>query len=368
MIHKESLCIMCGCCVSECNSMESDPEFLGPAALAKGMRFVGDPRDQAKIERLERLQRRARDLGLHALLLLQRALPEGRRPARRDREARRRGDEARASTTTWARSTRSGSSPRRRRPAGCARPSSCRRRRASSQSIKEMKFAMGLAQARQGAAARSRRTSPKDVDESRALYDLVKRAGPRRRARHRPGRARARPDRVHPGGRRGRGPDGPTRPEPSRQRKESDVRTVAYYKGCLASLSAKELDISTQALAPKVGLELDRARGGHLLRRRRHPRGRARLLPPPERAHPRLRGGDGLRHADDDLQRLHAQPAAGELRSCRATPTLLDTREREPREGRRAGVLGRGRRPALPLAHLGRARATSCSRRRRTRA
>src|SRR5438874_7647424 len=31
---------------------------------------------------------------------------------------------------------------------------------------------------------------------------------------------------------------------------------VAYYKGCLASLSAKELDTSTQALAPKVGLEL----------------------------------------------------------------------------------------------------------------
>ena len=31
---------------------------------------------------------------------------------------------------------------------------------------------------------------------------------------------------------------------------------VAYYKGCLASLSAKELDISTKALAPKVGLEL----------------------------------------------------------------------------------------------------------------
>jgi succinate dehydrogenase / fumarate reductase, iron-sulfur subunit len=52
-IHKESLCIMCGCCVSECNSMESDPEFLGPAALAKGFRFVGDPRDRAKIERLE---------------------------------------------------------------------------------------------------------------------------------------------------------------------------------------------------------------------------------------------------------------------------------------------------------------------------
>ena len=53
-IHKESLCINCGCCVSECNSMESDPDFLGPAALAKGFRFVGDARDGATIERLER--------------------------------------------------------------------------------------------------------------------------------------------------------------------------------------------------------------------------------------------------------------------------------------------------------------------------
>jgi succinate dehydrogenase / fumarate reductase cytochrome b subunit len=34
------------------------------------------------------------------------------------------------------------------------------------------------------------------------------------------------------------------------------VKRVAYYKGCLASLSAKELDTSTQALAPRVGLEL----------------------------------------------------------------------------------------------------------------
>src|SRR2546430_15330386 len=32
---------------------------------------------------------------------------------------------------------------------------------------------------------------------------------------------------------------------------------VAYYKGCLASLSAKELDTSTQALAPMLDLELD---------------------------------------------------------------------------------------------------------------
>ncbi len=53
VIHKESLCINCGCCVSECNSMESDPDFLGPAALAKGFRFVGDARDARTVERLE---------------------------------------------------------------------------------------------------------------------------------------------------------------------------------------------------------------------------------------------------------------------------------------------------------------------------
>src|SRR4026207_508010 len=50
--NTETLCINCGCCVSECNSMESDPEFLGPAALAKGFRFVGDVRDEADIARL----------------------------------------------------------------------------------------------------------------------------------------------------------------------------------------------------------------------------------------------------------------------------------------------------------------------------
>jgi succinate dehydrogenase / fumarate reductase iron-sulfur subunit len=33
--------------------MESDPEFFGPAALAKGFRFVGDPRERTQVERLE---------------------------------------------------------------------------------------------------------------------------------------------------------------------------------------------------------------------------------------------------------------------------------------------------------------------------
>jgi len=45
-------CIQCGACVSSCLSMEVDPDFIGPAALAKAYRFVGDPRDDQRRERL----------------------------------------------------------------------------------------------------------------------------------------------------------------------------------------------------------------------------------------------------------------------------------------------------------------------------
>jgi succinate dehydrogenase / fumarate reductase iron-sulfur subunit len=45
-------CIQCGACVSDCLAMEVDPGFIGPAALAKAYRFVGDPRDDEQFERL----------------------------------------------------------------------------------------------------------------------------------------------------------------------------------------------------------------------------------------------------------------------------------------------------------------------------
>jgi succinate dehydrogenase iron-sulfur subunit len=48
-------CIQCGACVSDCLAMEVDPGFVGPAALAKAYRFVGDPRDDQQFERLNDL-------------------------------------------------------------------------------------------------------------------------------------------------------------------------------------------------------------------------------------------------------------------------------------------------------------------------
>ena len=48
-------CNQCGACVSDCLAMEVDPGFIGPAALAKAYRFVGDPRDDRQFERLNDL-------------------------------------------------------------------------------------------------------------------------------------------------------------------------------------------------------------------------------------------------------------------------------------------------------------------------
>jgi succinate dehydrogenase / fumarate reductase iron-sulfur subunit len=54
-ITQTMACIQCGACVSDCLSMEVDPGFIGPAALAKAYRFVGDPRDARQKERLQDL-------------------------------------------------------------------------------------------------------------------------------------------------------------------------------------------------------------------------------------------------------------------------------------------------------------------------
>src|SRR5436190_2768072 len=51
-VTQSMACIQCGACVSACLSMEADPDFIGPAALAKAYRFVGDPRDSQRRQRL----------------------------------------------------------------------------------------------------------------------------------------------------------------------------------------------------------------------------------------------------------------------------------------------------------------------------
>ena len=104
-------CIHCGACVSACLSLEVDPEFIGPAALAKAYRFVGDPRDGEHGGAPEGPGRGpARHLRLHPLLRLRRGLPEGRGADEPDHAP----APPRHRTTTGSRTTTTATATRRR--------------------------------------------------------------------------------------------------------------------------------------------------------------------------------------------------------------------------------------------------------------
>jgi succinate dehydrogenase / fumarate reductase, iron-sulfur subunit len=175
VIHKEALCIMCGCCVSECNSMEADPDFLGPAALAKGMRFVGDARDQAKVERLQSYSDEHGIWDCTRCYFCNERCPKGVDPrdaiAKLGAEAMKEGIDSdmgakhakwfvtSAKTTGWLRETEL-----------------VPKTQGVAKALKEVKFAMGL--------LKHGKVPPpvpphvaKHVNEARALYDLVKHEG-----------------------------------------------------------------------------------------------------------------------------------------------------------------------------------------------
>ena len=229
MIHKESLCINCGCCVSECNSMESDPDFLGPAALAKGFRFVGDARDGATIERLERYSEEHGIWDCTRCYFCNERCPKGVDPrdaiAKLGAEAMKAGIDrdmgakhakwfvTSAKTTGWLRETEL-----------------VPKTQGVVKAIKEIKFAMSLLPEGQGAAAvpAARRGGRGRV--ARALRPRQD-AGSRRRRRHRPGREGAPAPRAR--GRDGRRPDATrtttrarsSRPVPPRRRAGRPTRT-----------------------------------------------------------------------------------------------------------------------------------------------
>jgi succinate dehydrogenase / fumarate reductase iron-sulfur subunit len=175
VIHKEALCIMCGCCVSECNSMEADPDFFGPAALAKGFRFVGDARDRAAVERLEDYNSEHGIWDCTRCYFCNERCPKGVDPrdaiAKLGAESVKEGIDrdmgakhakwfvTSAKTTGWLRETEL-----------------VPKTQGIVSAIQQTKFAIGLAR-------RGKVPPPvpphvaKDVNQSRALYDLVKAQG-----------------------------------------------------------------------------------------------------------------------------------------------------------------------------------------------
>lgn len=78
-------CIACAACFSACPAVEADPAFPGPMALAKLHRFVVDPRDGARQDRLLRIQTEGLWLCLRCHLCTE-ACPKDVRPSERIRD------------------------------------------------------------------------------------------------------------------------------------------------------------------------------------------------------------------------------------------------------------------------------------------
>ena len=51
VLAQGALCLECAICYSECNAVDAEPRFVGPAALVKAHRYSFDPRDEAVHER-----------------------------------------------------------------------------------------------------------------------------------------------------------------------------------------------------------------------------------------------------------------------------------------------------------------------------
>ena len=155
--------------------MESDPEFLGPQALAKGMRFVGDPRDRHTVERLERYNSEHGIWDCTRCYMCNERCPKGVDPrdaiAKLGAESIKEGIDrdlgakhakwfvTSAKTTGWLRETEL-----------------VPKTQGVVSALKEARFAIGL--------AKKGKVPPpfpphvaQDVSESRALYNLVKEQG-----------------------------------------------------------------------------------------------------------------------------------------------------------------------------------------------
>ena len=81
-------CLECGLCFSACPIFGTDPEYLGPGALAAIARMIEEPRDGVDRRRAAATGRqRARLLALPHRVRVFRGLPVGRRPGAVDRGA-----------------------------------------------------------------------------------------------------------------------------------------------------------------------------------------------------------------------------------------------------------------------------------------
>jgi succinate dehydrogenase / fumarate reductase iron-sulfur subunit len=74
-------CILCGCCYSACPVASRDERYIGPAALAKLLRFVKDPRDMRPFSNWVRVNNEAGVWGCDTVFKCNDVCPKEVRPA-----------------------------------------------------------------------------------------------------------------------------------------------------------------------------------------------------------------------------------------------------------------------------------------------
>jgi len=73
-------CILCGACTSSCPAFWDNDSFLGPAALLKAFRYVGDSRDEGLAERMGVLDSRIGVWRCHTIFNCVEACPKSLNP------------------------------------------------------------------------------------------------------------------------------------------------------------------------------------------------------------------------------------------------------------------------------------------------
>jgi succinate dehydrogenase iron-sulfur subunit len=73
-------CILCGCCYAGCTMTATDPQYLGPAALAKADRFLRDSRDRAEELRMSVVDSEHGVWRCHTIFTCQKVCPKDINP------------------------------------------------------------------------------------------------------------------------------------------------------------------------------------------------------------------------------------------------------------------------------------------------
>ena len=301
-VTQSMACIQCGACVSDCLSMEVDPLFIGPAALAKAYRFVGDPRDAQQYERLKDLAEDPHGIYdcTHCFKCIE-ACPKGVAPMSQIMRLRRRaGDDHDINDRNNGErhETAFVSARPRQRPAVGGRAAAAllrrrlvlrqvraaRRRSSSSTRCRSITKALLRRKVTPTGALKPHKLPKDDLKQVQRIYETVE----------------GRDERVELNLYISGYDEDTSRPRADDARERRVRMKVAYWPGCVSRGFTPELHGSMAKVAPLLDIELVELDRALLHRRRRDRRAQPGARRHAQRAHVRARPAGRRRRADDE--------------------------------------------------------------------